>query len=243
MGCSGLIMLVVIIGGIASGDPIAIAMGIGVAVIVGIMYASQKSKENEKKTQEKEMLDHSNSAYKASKESVTIPGSAKSVLCVNNGGYSGVVTGVPHYCWVDESALHLFPIEPSNDNFQSFSGISRFGARIDFASIDKFTQEGEVYRETKVSGGGVNVGGAVAGGVLLGGAGAILGGREQIKSDVIEHDSRQTQLFISKPNDLEISFSVDSYRTFQQLIPFKEGQVVDEVRRRKLIEEQLRMTN
>ena len=122
-------------------------------------------------------------------------------------------------------------------------GISRFGARIDFDSVEKSSQEGGVYSEAKVSGGGVNVGGAVAGRVLLAVAGAILYGREQIKPDVIEHDSRQTQLFISNPNDSVISFSADSSHILQQLIPFKEYQVVDEVRRRKVIEEQLRMIN
>ncbi len=240
MGCAGLITLIAIIGGIASGDPIALAMGIGVVIITVVIYVNQKSKENEKKIQERETLDYSSSVYQASKKDVSIPSIAKGVHCLNNGGYAGIVSGVPHYCWVDDTSLYLFPIEPNNENFLSFSGMSSIGARISFCNIEKFTQEGDVYRETKVSGGGVNIGKAVAGGVLLGGAGAILGGREQIKSDVIEHDSRQTQLFLSNPSDLLISFSVDSYRVFQQLIPFKEGQVVDEVRRRKLIEEQLR---
>lgn len=45
-----------------------------------------------------------------------------------------------------------------------------------------------MYRETRVSGGDASAGGTVADGVLLSGIGAILGGREHIKSDVIEHN-------------------------------------------------------
>lgn len=67
MGYPGLKVLVAISGGIASDDPMAIAVGICAAVVLGIKYAILGSKENEKRTRDKEVLDCSHSALNASK--------------------------------------------------------------------------------------------------------------------------------------------------------------------------------
>ena len=95
---------------------------------------------------------------------------------------------------------------------------------IDIDAIQFFRQEGEVYRETKISGGGgggSSIAGAVVGGVIAGPAGAVIGSRrktQEIKSELITHDERIT-LLITQEN--EYKFRYKDYDVFMQLIPQK----------------------
>jgi hypothetical protein len=43
----------------------------------------------------------------------------------------------------------------------------------------------------KITGGGSSVSGAVVGGLLAGGAGAVIGSREKVESQLIRHDERE----------------------------------------------------
>ena len=66
--------------------------------------------------------------------------------------------------------------------------------------IEYFSKRGEIFRENKISGGGgggSSIGGAVVGSLIAGDAGAIVGSRNKvnaIKSEIIEHDTRETFL-------------------------------------------------
>lgn len=100
---------------------------------------------------------------------------------------------------------------------------------IPLSDILYFSREGEVYTETKISGGdggGASIGGAIAGAIIAGAPGAIIGGRGKtnpIKSETIKHDTRKTVLVCKNK---KWSFAPEDYNAFMQLIPDKEISVV-----------------
>lgn len=89
--------------------------------------------------------------------------------------------------------------------------------------IDKimfFRESGTLQYTTSVQGGGVNVAGAVVGGMVAGTAGALIGSRQEVKSTTIEHDDRKVVL---KLNDgTEKVYDYKYYNYFIKLIPEKE---------------------
>ena len=87
---------------------------------------------------------------------------------------------------------------------------------------------GEVYRETKVSGGGSSMKGAAAGKVLAGDTGAIIGSRKGIRSETITHDTRAVSLLYrdNSGENKELSFDDGAYHIFQRVIPEKNFDVV-----------------
>lgn len=96
--------------------------------------------------------------------------------------------------------------------------------------IEYFTVEGEFYHETKISGGGgggLSVTGAIAGGILWGPIGAVIGSLdnkiEANKSETIIHDTRKTILHIVKGFSRGIiSLDYSDYNTLKYLIPEKD---------------------
>lgn len=100
---------------------------------------------------------------------------------------------------------------------------------IPLSDILYFSREGEVYTETKISGGdggGASIGGAIAGAIIAGAPGAIIGSRGKtnpIKSETIKHDTRKTVLVCKNRT---WSFAQEDYNAFIQLIPDKELSVV-----------------
>ena len=116
--------------------------------------------------------------------------------------------------------------------------------QISIKDIVKFEKEGEVFRENKISGGGgggSSIGRAIVGGVVAGGAGAIVASRketEAIKSELITHDDRTCRLTYMENNIKQIMlFDYLDYKTFKELIPEKDISVIDEIRRRNVIDE------
>lgn len=73
--------------------------------------------------------------------------------------------------------------------------------QITLKDIEYFISQGEIYRETRISGGGgggSSLGGAVIGGVIAGEAGAIIGSRKAgtpITSRLVTHDEREVILY------------------------------------------------
>lgn len=96
---------------------------------------------------------------------------------------------------------------------------------IHISDIQYFSREGDVYTETKISGGGstgLNIGGAIIGGIVAGPVGAIIGGQSEaqpIKSETIRHDERKTVLVHNKG---KLEFAPEDYAVLMKLIPEKE---------------------
>lgn len=91
--------------------------------------------------------------------------------------------------------------------------------------IECFSQHGEIFRENKITGGGgrgSSIGGAVAGEIIAGEAGAVIGSRQkvnEIKSELITHDTRETFLnYLDNDKRYPLFFNVESYQTLNDLI-------------------------
>lgn len=76
-----------------------------------------------------------------------------------------------------------------------------------YENIEYFTTTGDVHYETKVSGGGVNLTGAVVGGALFGNAGAIVGSKvgTDISSETKRMDGRKLIIHILNGSDITLA--------------------------------------
>ena len=93
-------------------------------------------------------------------------------------------------------------------------------------SLLYFKLDGDVQYTANVNGGGANLKGAVAGAIIAGGAGAVIGSRNAVSTETIKHDDRAfivacdgEEDFITKENPLEY------YNAFMKIIPQKEVSV------------------
>lgn len=99
--------------------------------------------------------------------------------------------------------------------------------------IKYFTKEGDIQHNTVVSGGGgggSSISGAVIGGILAGGAGAVIGSRkkiDEIQSKIVENDIRKTILkFYRDGNIVSKEYGYPVFNVFEELIPDKEYNIV-----------------
>jgi hypothetical protein len=146
-------------------------------------------------------------------------------------------------CWVDENQLCFFPDPPREDNFENYSNDIVFLFKIPFEKIEYFSQSGEVFHETKITGGGgggSSVAGAVAGAVIAGGVGAVIGSRNKngtIQSELVTHDTRETSLnyFDNDNQRRSIYFTYSGYQLLNDLIPEKEFNIVSSIKNALLI--------
>lgn len=106
-------------------------------------------------------------------------------------------------------------------------GIKLF--KIPLNNILSFSRYGDFYTETSISGGdggGSSLTGAVIGGVIAGGAGAVIGSRRKINEIKTENkliDERQTILELDINSNKEyMFFCTEAYNVFMDLIPSKE---------------------
>ena len=84
-------------------------------------------------------------------------------------------------------------------------------------------------------GGGISIGGAIIGGMIAGDVGAIVGSRQgtaEIKSELVTHDSRCT-ILKTKTTSLRMSF--EAYDVLSELIPEKEYNVVQELKKLSIV--------
>ena len=133
------------------------------------------------------------------------------------------------------------------------------------ANIEYFSTQGELYRETSFTGGGGNVisgggggsslGGAIEGAIIGGAVGAIIGSRKEIKETKVElepitsttktHDTRETILMFTD-NDISLSLisrGVDVFEIYKKLIPDKEYEIVELIRKNSIMKEKLQYEN
>lgn len=81
---------------------------------------------------------------------------------------------------------------------------------------------GSIYSETEVKSKGPSIGGAIVGGVVAGGTGAVIGGQRKVKSNSVTHDDRKLFLTISSDSrhlvaELEPSKELEARRLAGQI--------------------------
>ncbi len=112
--------------------------------------------------------------------------------------------------------------------------------------IEYFAQIGEIYKENRISGGGgggTSIKGAVAGQVIAGSVGAIIGSRnknKEVKSELITHDTRETIINYFDENNMRCTlyFDTKAFQIFKDLIPEKEYAIVNAINSSQLVAEQ-----
>lgn len=154
----------------------------------------------------------------------------------------------PNFIWVNDNKICFFPSIDCIDLYFMSGAMSQLNfvtLSINIYDIISFSKEGEIFHETKMSGGGgggSSIGKAIFGGIIAGGAGAIVASRkktEAIKSELITHDERTCCLTYLEKNTKQIMlFGYSDYKIFKELIPEKDISVIDEIRRRNVIDKQ-----
>lgn len=132
-----------------------------------------------------------------------------------------------HYCWVEDEDIYFFPEE---QDFIFFHGASVKACEekaeiinIHVIDIRSFRCSGNLSYSAKITNTGMNVKGAVIGGVLAGDAGMIIGSRPQIQSKTETHDDRIVELKYYEDGALQtLTFKYDALEVFRSLFPEKE---------------------
>ena len=135
---------------------------------------------------------------------------------------------IPHYLWIADDVLNLFPAESYLKNH--VSGASRPDLKlfqkvqISVDNILYFEELGELRKYAKVTGGGSSLKGAMLGYALAGNVGAVIGSRESIKTELISEDERRVELIYRNQNgEIEnLEFTHDSYGVLKELLSHKE---------------------
>ena len=244
-GCLALLLgIVLFITFISSNDILAIFILFICFIISGFFVLSGQIKEDKdngdnKKKQELERIEALNffedkifNIYKNVTQDIIIPVNTYPIkpLLYNNC-----------ICWKADNNLFIisslvniknYMDTLSLENLRKFMGYEFliFNKVIPITQIEYFSLEGEIFMETKITGGGgggSSITGAVVGGLIAGGAGAIVGSRKgitPISSQIIKHDNRETELkYYDDENNLQtLMFSYESYEIFKLLIPEKE---------------------
>jgi hypothetical protein len=219
-----------------------------VALIVAFISGfSQQNTAIEKATTAKEALNEARKQYHAKKEQLNVPekakvityrkASAKSPIRLANDDYR-------MYIWKAEDGIHFFPCAP--ETIRGISLPDLVITVIPINQIEYFSKQGEIFRETKVSGGdggGSSIGGAVAGGLIAGEVGAIIGSRKktnEIKSELVTHDTRETLLnYFDNGERHSLIFNTAAHQIFDDLIPEKEFNIVSAIKSSEIIKNQI----
>lgn len=174
-------------------------------------------------------------------ETYDIPYTAKrmKMLKFNNWIYP---EGAEAFVWMYKDTLCILNLHMLESIKKIISGINV--DKMDFSKlelteimlndVDYFFEAGEYSTHTKISGGGgggSSLLGAVAGGVLFGGVGAIIGSRRRIDpitTELLVQDTRETILkYYINGDEYFIHFSANDIKKFNELIPSKKLNVVD----------------
>lgn len=192
------------------------ALGVGVLIIIvgvkALTSAVYPTEEEQAELNEYAYLAKRES--RAERERFGVPEDAPTVTRKYHGG--GHYGSCKYLMFVRDNKL-CFHAAELND----FPGYFE----IDIDEIRMFRRDGELYRETKITGGGgggSSVAGALIGGVIAGQTGALIGSRkgtQEIKSEIVTHDSRKV-LLTAKEEEYE--FCHNDFDAFMRLIPQKE---------------------
>jgi hypothetical protein len=179
------------------------------------------------------------------KERNFIPATAKKVTYYKSSEKSRIKLGGEQNdvsTWKDNDNILFFP---SYNERISLDEIKL--NTIPLNQIEYFSKRGELIRENKISGGGgggSSITGAVVGELIAGDVGAVIGSRkktDEIKSELITHDTRETFLnyFDDKKERCSLFFDIDTYEVFNDLIPEKEYNIVNAIKSSEIIKNQV----
>lgn len=191
-------------------------------------------------------IEESRDIYDKVKKSIAIPNDAITMNIIQG---EGLFSKCNSYAWVEGRTLCLFPsVYQSKDPDALRRNLVKYEIPID--DIEYFANRGEVYRENKISGGGgggTSLGGLIVGGALAGDTGAIIGSRKKVEpivSNLITHDKRVVVLNFKKGgNSKSFVSKYESFDLLKKLIPEKEYEVVESIRKGKIIEKELNNTS
>ena len=178
-------------------------------------------------------------------QALNIPDEKRIVTITNK---TIVLPSEKYNIWIRGNELNLFPvIDELKDNYDSLlHKVKNSEKKIVYVNkIEYFACRGEVFRENKISDGGSSLKGAVVGGVLAGGAGAIIGSRKSIKSKLTRYDTRETFInyFDENGEKRTIFFEFKDYDVLQELIPEKDYDIVRGLKSKSIIEANSRKEN
>lgn len=172
-------------------------------------------------------------SYKSLLSKMSIPKKTEFVTFLE--GADSLVPNHPHYFWLEDNFIHIFP-QKYPETYSQYDIQKLKFVKIPLQAIEYYSAKGDFYTETKISGGGgggISLKGALVGGVVgatVGGktggaAGAIIAGRKKVKdvqSETIIHDSRATCLYYRYENDVcVLRFGYNDYDVLYKLIPEK----------------------
>lgn len=148
-----------------------------------------------------------------------IPDKTYSINCIDFSGYCEYEKMISRM-WISENKINLVSIDNCSDKNK---------ITIDIDDIVLYKRIGDLHSYSDVTGGGNNgssIKGAIVGGVLAGGAGAVIGSRtktNEIKTKMKTVDNRTTFLEVNKNgNNYLLKFKSEDYNVFLKLIPNKE---------------------
>ena len=203
---------------------LGIALGLIIVGIICVIYryiAAKKEMETGKEKFNENLYDFQNEYYNYANQLNVVKSDVQVTL------FDGLAK-MPQYIWVADNMVNLFPISEYYE--RHISAVSRPEITdlqlrsIPIEDILYFEEVGELRKYTKVSGGGTSLKGALAGYILAGDVGAIIGSRESIKTEVVSEDERIVEL-IYRNCDGEIEnleFTHEAYAVFKKVIPEKE---------------------
>lgn len=208
---------------------------------------NQQNAANEKAVAQANALREAKEQYDEIRKQVSIPETAKEITYFKSSAKSPIELANKKqkvYIWKSDGNICFFPCSPETVDSISFATLKINSVPV--SQIEYFSKRGEVFRENKISGGGgggSSIGGAVAGGLIAGEAGAVIGSRKkvnEIKSELITHDTRETFLNYFDGNERHsLFFDDNAFQRFNDLIPEKEFSIVNAIKSSEIIKNQV----
>ena len=131
--------------------------------------------------------------------------------------------GIEKFYWLQDKKINLCnppSIMKTKDIINLIS--------IPLENIAFYGLEGDYRMQQIIEGGGSSFTGAVLGGVIAGGVGAVIGSRKKIETKEKEIDNRKTYLYYIEENKTkELVFNKASYEKLKILVPNKDIEVIE----------------
>lgn len=238
-GCLAIILIAVVIVLFINYPLPAMVVTAAIIAVISFISANREADEEDKVRLKKESFERAHQKYSDFKSKITIPDNASKV---NYKKGNATILNTKVFMWIEDNDLCFFPTKsPSSDTASDIKKIILY--KIPISKIEYYATSGDVVYENKITGGGggSSFEGALVGGAIAGGAGAIIGSRNKIdpiSSELITHDSRETFLKYFDDNNLKHSmvFDFKDYEKFNELIPQKAFTIVNTIKTNDIID-------